>query len=304
MRDSGRDSHSIIRVTVWGLCLNALLAGLKLAGGLVFGSIALVADAVHSLSDMSTDIVVILGVRLSSRPADEGHAYGHGRFETIATSIIGVVLVGVAIMICWEAGVSIYRHEHSIPGFAVLAVATISIGSKEWLYQITRRIARRVGSSALRVNAWHHRSDALSSVAVLFGAIAGLLGWDHGDQLAAVVVGVMIGMVGLKALWDIVFELVEGSVSLEEQKSIAQAIQGVPGVVGWHRMRTRRMGREVFMDVHVLVDARLSVIEGHRISSAVEHAVAHSTGRPIDVVVHYEPVLHTGSTKEAYSCGE
>jgi len=279
----------IIRVTIWGLCLNLFLVGLKLAVGIVVGSAALVADAVHSISDLSTDIVVILGIRLSSRPADEGHAYGHGRFETIATSLIGAMLVGAGIFIAWKSGLSLYRGEINIPGYAVVVVAAVSILSKEWIYQVTQRVARRVGSSALHVNAWHHRTDALSSVAVLFGAAAGLLGWGHGDQSAAIVVGVMISIVGLIALWKVFVEVTEGSISAEEQRSIVEAIQSVPGVKGWHRLRTRLVGREVFMDVHVLVDEGLSVADGHRICSTVESAIAQSMERPINIVVHCEP---------------
>lgn len=279
----------MIRVTIWGLCLNLFLTGLKLAVGIVVGSAALVADAVHSISDLSTDIVVILGIRLSSRPADEDHAYGHGRFETIATSLIGAMLIGAGIFIAWKSGLSLYRGEINIPGYAVLVVAAVSILSKEWIYQVTQRVARRVGSPALRVNAWHHRSDALSSVAVLFGGIAGLAGWGHGDQSAAIVVGVMVSMVGLNALWKVFVELTEGSISGEEQKSIVEAIGSVPGVKGWHRLRTRLVGREVFMDVHVLVDSRLSVAEGHRICSTVESAIVQTVQRPINIVVHCEP---------------
>ena len=291
----------IIRVTIWGLCLNLFLVGLKLAVGIVVGSAALVADAVHSISDLSTDIVVILGIRLSSRPADEDHAYGHGRFETIATSLIGAMLVGAGIFIAWKSGLSLYRGEINIPGYAVVVVAAVSILSKEWIYQVTQRVARRVGSSALRVNAWHHRSDALSSVAVLFGAVAGLVGWGYGDQSAAIVVGVMVSIVGLNALWKVFVELTEGSISGEEQKSIVEAIQSVPGVKGWHRLRTRLVGREVFMDIHLLVDSGLSVAEGHRICSTVESAIVQTVQRPINIVVHCEPERDPDVTDEKRS---
>jgi cation diffusion facilitator family transporter len=291
----------IIRVTIWGLCLNLFLVGLKLAVGIVVGSAALVADAVHSISDLFTDIVVILGIRLSSRPADEDHAYGHGRFETIATSLIGAMLVGAGIFIAWKSGLSLYRGEINIPGYAVVVVAAVSILSKEWIYQVTQRVARRVGSSALRVNAWHHRSDALSSVAVLFGAVAGLVGWGYGDQSAAIVVGVMVSIVGLNALWKVFVELTEGSISGEEQKSIVKAIQSVPGVKGWHRLRTRLVGREVFMDIHLLVDSGLSVAEGHRICSTVESAIVQTVQRPINIVVHCEPERDPDVTDEKRS---
>ena len=286
-----------IRVTIWGLCLNVFLAGLKLAVGLVVGSVALVADAVHSISDLSTDAIVIAGIQISARPADEGHPYGHGRFETIAASLVAAVLVGIAVFVIWTAGLSLYRHEHSIPGIAVLVVASVSIVSKEWMYQATRRVARRVESSALRVNAWHHRSDALSSVAVLIGAVVGLFGWGHADQLAALAVGVMVSTVGLRALWSLMVEVVEGSISTEEQLAVAAAIQSVPEVTGWNHLRTRLVGRRVFMDVTVLVDGQLTVAEGHRISRTVESVVARSMKRPVDIVVHYEAEPNPVATK-------
>ena len=280
---------AITRVTILSSCINLLLAGLKLAVGIVAGSVALVADAAHSISDLSTDAVVVLGVRLSSRPADESHAYGHGKYETCAAFLVGAVLVAVGVLIARDAGLSLYRHEHNFPGYAVLIVAAVSIASKEGLYQITQRVARRVRSPALRANAWHQRSDALSSVAVLFGAIAGQIGWGHGDQLAAVAVGVMISVVGLNVIWRAFVDFTESSIPVEEQKSIAEVIQGVPGVRGWHRLRTRLVGREVFMDLHLLVDAQLSVAEGHEICNAVESAVEQAMERPINILVHLEP---------------
>ncbi|MGB2799778.1 MAG: cation diffusion facilitator family transporter [Dehalococcoidia bacterium] len=287
-----------IRVTLVGLVTNLFLLGLKLVVGLFVGSAALVADAVHSLSDLVTDVVAIVGIRLSARPADESHAYGHGRYETIAASLIGVALVGAGIAIAWNAGLSLYRQEHNIPGYPVLIVAAVSIVSKEWLYQITRRVARRVRSAALSANAWHHRSDALSSVAVLIGGAAGLLGWGHGDHVAAIAVGVMVAVVGLSSIWKVFMELTEGSISAEERQSIVKAIESVRGVSGWHRLRTRLVGREVCMDVHVLVDKNLSVGEGHAVCTAVEEAIDLSLDRPVSVVVHCEPEGETGEQGE------
>ena len=287
-----------IRVTLIGLVTNLFLLGLKLVVGLFVGSAALVADAVHSFSDLLTDIVAIVGIRLSGRPADESHPYGHGRYETIAASLIGVALVVAGIAITWDAGLSLYRQEHNIPGYPVLIVAAVSIVSKEWLYRITRRVARRVRSAALHANAWHHRSDALSSVAVLVGGAAGLLGWGHGDQVAAVAVGVMVAVVGAGSLWKVFMELTEGSISADERQSIAKAIERVPGVKGWYRLRTRLVGREVFMDVNVLVDKELSVGEGHAVCTAVEDAIELSLDRPVSVVVHCEPEGETGEQGE------
>jgi len=278
-----------MRVTVVGLCVNVFLLVLKLVVGILVGSAALIADAAHSFSDLLTDFVAMLGIRLSVRPADESHQYGHGRFETIAASVIGMALVAAGVLIAWDAGLSLYRQEHVVPGYPVVVVAAVSIGLKEWLYQATRRVARRVKSPALSANAWHHRSDALSSVAVLIGGIAGLFGWGHGDQVAAIAVGAMVGVVGLSSLWKVFLELTEGSISAEERGTIAKAIESVPGVRGWYRLRTRLVGREVFMDVSVVVDDRLLVGESHAICTAVEEAIDGALDRPVSVVVHCEP---------------
>lgn len=290
-----------MRVTVLGLCANVFLLILKLVVGVLVGSAALIADAAHSFSDLLTDFVAILGIRLGARPADESHPYGHGRFETIAASLIGVALVAAGVLIAWDAGLALYRYEHSFPGYLVVVVAAVSIGSKEWLYQATRRVARRVKSPALSANAWHHRSDALSSVAVLIGAVAGLLGWGHGDQVAAIAVGAMVGVVGLNSLWKVFLELTEGSISAEERGSVVKAIESVPGVRSWHRLRTHLVGREVCMDVHVLVDKNLSVGEGHAVCTAVEQAIDGALDRPVSVVVHCEPEEGSGGPSDAES---
>ena len=252
-------------------------------------SAALIADAVHSLSDVFSDIVVLLGVRLSSRPPDKTHAYGHGRYETMAASVIGVMLIGAGLFFIWDASYSLYRGEVNIPGYPVIIVALISILAKEGIYQVTQRVARRTKSSVLCINAWHHRSDALSSVAVLIGAITGLFGWGHGDQSATIAVGILIIIVGINALRNTFTELSEASIPTDEQDVIVEAIQSVPGVRSWHYLRTRLVGREIFMDVHVQVDARLSVAEGHAICHAVENAIVGATDRSINIVVHCEP---------------
>lgn len=296
------ETSQIIRVTILGTFLNVFLVGLKLSVGIVVGSAALVADAIHSISDFTSDIVVLLGVRLSSRPPDESHDYGHGKYELIAATTIAVMLVGAGFYIAWKSGLAFSRGEVNTPGYWVLVVAAVSIVSKEWIYQATQRVARRVGSSVLHINAWHHRSDALSSVAVLFGAIASQLGWGHGDQLAAIVVGVMIIIVGLNAFRKVFVELTEGSISDEERKSIVEAIQSVPEVKSWHRLRTRLLGREVFMDVHVRVDKQLSVADGHQICSTVENAIAQSLGRSINIVVHCEPEQNPTATNNGDAC--
>lgn len=292
-------SHAseIARITIVGMCINVVLAAIKLAVGILAGSAALVADGVHSLSDLSTDLAVLVGLRFSSRPPDETHTYGHGKYETAAASIIGLVLVVIGLLIVWDAGVSLYNQEEHSSGYAVLAVAVVAIVSKEWIYRATQRVARRVKSTSLRGNAWHHRSDALSSIAVLFGAILGLVGWGHGDQVAAMAVGALITMVGFIAMWTAFVEFTECSVSPQERRLIVNAIRGVHGVKGWHRIRTRIVGREIFMDLHILVDPQLSVTEGHEVCTAVETAIGQSVDRPINVIVHCEPNTHSEASE-------
>lgn len=287
--DDANETGQIIRVTRIGLGVNVLLFVVKLAVGLTAGSVALIADAVHSVSDFVTDFVVLFGVRLSSRPADGSHDYGHGKYETIAALVVGAMLVLVGLFIGIQAGMSVYQGEESFPGYPVVAVALISIACKEWIFRLTRRVSERLRSMVLHVNAWHHRSDALSSLAVLIGAIAGVAGWGHGDHVAAIAIGGMIIWVGGQSLWGCFSELTEASISDDERQRIIEAIQGVSGVRGWHRLRTRLVGRNVFMDVHVQVDASLSVDEGHRVCTAVEKAVEGSVERAVNIVVHCEP---------------
>lgn len=287
--DNTSEVSQILRVTRIGLWSNLSLFVLKLIFGVLVASAALIADAVHTISDLVTDCVVLAGVKLSSRPVDDSHDYGHGKYETVAASIVALLLIMAGCAIAITAGLDIYHDRTSMPGYPVLAVAAVSIAIKEWLFRFTRQVGRRVNSTALHVNAWHHRSDALSSIAVLFGAIAGLAGWGHGDHAAAVAVGVMIVVVGLRAIRECFIELSEGTIASEERQSIINAIGEVSGVRSWHKLRTRLVGREVFMDIHVRVDARLSVDEGHQICCDVEQAIARTVKRPINIVVHCEP---------------
>jgi len=287
--DKLSETGQIIRVTRIGLWLNSLLFVLKFAVGVIAGSTALVADAIHSISDFLSDIVVLLGVRLSSRPVDRDHDYGHGKLETIAALIVAGLLAGVGIYIICQSSVFIFDGETSSPGIAVLIVAVVSIASKEWLFRITRRVGKRLRSPSLQVNAWHHRSDAFSSVAVLIGAVAGIAGWGHADHAAAIAVGAMIVWVGVKAVLRYVFELSEGSVDADERDSIIRAIQSVKGVRSWHNLRTRLVGRAVFMDVTVVVNPNISVDQGHEICCEVERAIAGAATRSTNILVHCEP---------------
>ena len=282
-------TDSGIRVTLVGMAVNILLLIAKLVGGLLSGSVALIADGIHSGSDLATDLAVLGGIRIGARRPDARHPYGHGRFETLAGGLVAGALVLVGLFIAWEAGAALVAREEVRPGVAVLVVAAFSIATKEWVYRRTVRVARRVGSAALHANAWHHRSDALSSVAVLLGGAGGLAGWGHADQIAGIVVGSMVIVSGGKTFFNVLHELSEGGLSVQEVARIDAAVADVAGVRQFHQLRTRRVGREIFADLHVLVDPELSLLEAHSISMAVEEEVEGACRRPVNVMVHVEP---------------
>jgi len=284
-RDAGN------RITVIGIVANVLLLVLKLLFGFISGSAALIADGIHSASDMATDLAVLGGMHLGRRAADEDHPYGHGRFETLAGGIVAGALILVGVGIAWSAVVELRGGVANFPGSPVLVVAIVSVVVKEWLYRRTIRVARDVNSTALQANAWHHRSDALSSIAVLAGGIAGLAGWGQADHIAGLIVGLMVIVAGGRTLFVVLHELTEGAVSRDEITKIEAAIAAVEGIREWHYLRTRRVGRETFIDLHVLVDPSLSIVEAHGISSDAEGAVHRACNRPANVTIHIEPDL-------------
>ncbi len=279
------------RITLIGMIGNILLLGLKLLFGFISGSAGLIADGIHSASDMATDLAVLGGMHLGRRAADAEHPYGHGRFETLAGGIVAGILILVGGFIAWEAVAALQSGVVNFPGIPVLVIAIISIVVKEWLYRRTIRVARDVNSAALHANAWHHRSDALSSIAVLAGGIGGLAGWGQADHFAGLIVGLMVIAAGGRTLAIVLHELTEGGLSRDEVKKIESAIESVEGTREWHYLRTRRVGRETFIDVHVLVDPGLSIVDAHHISTDVEEALHRACNRPANVTVHIEPDL-------------
>jgi cation diffusion facilitator family transporter len=279
-------------ITLWGALLNLILMILKLVSGILVRSSALIADGVHSFSDLATDFVVLIGTRLSGRPPDETHPYGHGKLETIASQLIAFVLLAVSFGLIWSGGVSIYRHEQSFPGFMVLVVASVSVILKEIIFFVTRKISRVTGSAALYANAWHHRSDSLSSVAVLIGGIVGLFGWGYADRVAAIVVGFMIMGVAGKIFFEGLVELSEHAADSESIQKIEGVLSEEKGVSSWHALRTRKLGAELLVDVHVLVDPDLSVLESHDISERIEKKVKEKLSKPVNVLVHIEPDIN------------
>ncbi|UCF44420.1 MAG: cation transporter [Planctomycetota bacterium] len=276
-------------VTHVGIVCNIVLSAVKVGVGVLVGSIALVADGIHSLSDMATDFAVLLGVHFGSKQADESHPYGHGRIETFAAAFIALVLtIGGAAMI-YYAALDIAKSNIRVAHTAVLVVAIISIISKELLYMLTKKVAIKSHSSALYANAWHHRSDALSSIAVLIGFVSLKFGFGYGDQIAAVAVGLMIILVGTRVAGDCVRELTESAVDADTIEHIKGVINASPSIRQWHKLRSRMVGREVFLDLHILVDPALDVSTAHEISESLENALHEQISRPVNITVHVEP---------------
>ncbi len=278
-------------VTYLGMVVNIVLSVIKVLIGLAVSSLSLVADGIHSLSDLVTDVAVLLGSHLGARKPDRTHPYGHGRIETFSTVVVALVLFVVGGAMIYQATISVAKGELTEPHWGIMAVALISILAKEGLYRMTRKVAVRSHSTALYANAWHHRSDALSSVAVLIGYVLLRFGFHHGDQVAALAVGLMIIFVGAKITGDSLRELTEGAVDSQTADGIKAVMSADRGVRQWHRLRTRTVGREVFLDVHILVDPDLNVAAAHAISERLERTLDEKIARPMNLTVHIEPDL-------------
>lgn len=299
MADTKADAREreIYRVTLAGSVVNLLLLLFKFVAGIAGHSAAMVADAVHSLSDFATDMVVILFVHISSKPEDAGHDYGHGKYETLATAIIGLALLCVGIGILWNGLTAVWHFWQGDtlqrPGGVALAAALVSVLSKEAVYRYTIRAGRRCRSQAVIANAWHHRSDALSSIGTAIG-IGGafLLGerWCVLDPLAAIVVSIFIIRVAIQLLVPCINELLEKSLPPEIEEEIEQTILSFPGVCSPHHLRTRRIGNHFAMEVHVRMDGHLSLEEAHRKATEIEIELRRRFGNDTHIGIHVEPI--------------
>ena len=285
-RIAGKQIKSI---TYLGMVVNITLAVIKIVIGFFAASLALVADGIHSLSDLATDVAVLLGLRLGSKAPDQSHPYGHGRAETFSAVVVALVLILVGGVMIYYATMAIARDEVTSPKIGVLIAAIVSIAAKEWLYRATKKIAIKSHSTALYANAWHHRSDALSSVAVAIGFISLEFGFGHGDQVAAIAVGLMIIWVGFKVIGDSLHELTESAVDQGTIERIEGIINANNQIHHWHKLRTRTVGREVFLDLHILVDPDLSIADAHQIAENLEETLDEQINRPVNITVHIEP---------------
>ena len=294
--DTARRERSIYRVTILGSIVNLLLLVFKFAAGILGHSAAMVADAVHSLSDFVTDIIVLLFVRISNKPQDESHDYGHGKYETLATALIGVILFFVGLGILWNGGMSIWHviqgQPLEAPGSMALVAALVSIVAKELLYQYTALVGKRVDSQAVVANAWHHRSDALSSIGTALG-IGGaiLLGddWRVLDPIAAVVVSLFILKMAYKLVVPSFEELMDRSLSEEIEADIRKVLLEFPEASQPHNLRTRRIGNNCSVDVHIRMDGNLTLAHSHEITRAMEQRLRELLGQGTFINIHVEP---------------
>jgi cation diffusion facilitator family transporter len=281
-----------VRTVGWvGLLVNLLLAGAKAVAGVVGHSQAVLADAVHSLSDTVTDVAVILGVRYWSAPADENHPHGHGRIETLITVIIGLAVGGVAVGMGLEAIRGLRHHSTTPPSGIALVVALGSIAVKEVLYRWTAAVGREVGSSALEANAWHHRSDAISSIPAAVAVAVSLIApeWAVVDRVGAVVVCLLILQVAWRILRPALDQLVDVGAPAADRNRIEELALEVDGVEAAHAVRTRYVGANLAVDLHVEVDGGLSVAEGHQIAVAVRRKLVDDGPDVTDAIVQIEP---------------
>ncbi len=284
------------RVTWVGFVVNLILTLFKLMAGVVGHSGAMVADAMHSLSDFATDIVVLVSFRFAGKPADDGHKYGHGKYETVATAIIGAALLLVGAGIFWDGVVKVWNSINGVrleaPGGIALAAAVVSIVAKEWLYRYTEVVGKRINSQAVVANAWHHRSDAFSSIGTMIGiggAIALGERWRVLDPIAAVVVSAFIIKVAFEILTGSLRELTEASLSDKEEDEIMRIASAFCCVSHPHNLRTRRIGPDIAVDIHIRVAADMRVDDAHAITSKIESKIRERFGQTSFISIHIEP---------------
>ncbi len=286
----------IYKVTLVGSAVNAILLAFKFVAGIVGHSSAMLADAAHSLSDFVTDIIVLVFVKVSSKPQDKSHDYGHGKYETLAMTIIGLALMGVAIGIIVKGAMKIAAWANGevleAPGMLAFWAAIVSIVLKEAVFRYSVIKGKKLNSKAVEANAWHHRSDALSSIGTAVGIGGAIfLGeqWTILDPIASVVVGAFIVKVAFDLLKNGIGDLMEQSLPDQVEEEILRLVAGIPGVTEPHELRTRRIGNHYAIELHILMDGNLSLKEAHGKATEVENLLRKQYGEETHVAVHVEP---------------
>lgn len=278
-------------VTWAGISANVFLVMFKLYAGFIGRSQALIADGVHSLSDLFSDFIVLLGLKFGRQEEDEHHPFGHGRIETISSMVIGIILVLVGVGLVYDSIDKLYAHQRSSPTLFTIFVAFGSILIKEGLYWYTIKVGRKIKSSVLIANAWHHRSDALSSIAVLAGVLGAYLhpDWVLADVFAALFVTYFIVKIGGNMVWVGLREIVDTAPNKKIMDLIRQTAKEVEGVIEIHDIRARYSGGQIQVEIHIVVSSRITVFEGHEISAGVKYAILERVDDVTRVIVHVDP---------------
>lgn len=299
--DSAQAQKEATRVTLIGMWIDIVLGVSKIVGGMFANSFALITDGIHSLTDAATDIFVIIVTRASHAEPDPEHPYGHGRFETLGTIAMGMVFFATAGILLYDAIKRLMLIEDlPVPAVGGIALALLSVGAKEWIFQYTMRVAKRLNSSLLKANAWHSRSDAISSIAVLIGLIAAQQGYIWMDTVAAMFVALIIAKIGWELCADSLKELVDTAISRERQQRIEACILNTDGIRGITSLRSRMSGGKIILEIQLLVDPRITVSEGHQIGEKVSMALRGNFSDIGDVIVHIDPLTH--AEQEFNSC--
>ncbi|MBS3803000.1 MAG: cation transporter [Oleiphilaceae bacterium] len=277
------------RVTLVGMLLDGFLAIGKCIIGALFHSQAMIADGIHSFSDVASDLLVLGVMRLSRQAPDQSHPYGHERFETMGTLALGSVLIAVGAALAWDNIERLTNPESALmPGWPVLVVAAVSVMGKEWIYHYTRRVGIAIGSDLILANAWHSRTDALSSVVVLLSTVGAMMGYLWLDVLAAVLIAAFVGYIGWQFVWSSAKELVDTALSAGDIRIMTALAKNTEGVRDVHELRSRRMAGDILVDVHLLVDPKISVSEGHQIGMRVVSQLKETFSNIKDITFHID----------------
>ncbi|MGQ9559290.1 MAG: cation diffusion facilitator family transporter [Candidatus Oleimicrobiaceae bacterium] len=279
-------------ITWLGLSINAIFSAAKIVAGVVFRSQAILADGLHSISDMATDVAVLAGLRVSRKPADEGHNYGHRRATTLVTLFVGLALMGAALGIGYTAVVTMGEEHSAVRGLVPFIIAAASVPVKELLYQLTRRVGKQASDSSLVANAWHHRSDAWASATAALGLAVVVFGgprWAFVDHVTALILASFLLVLAAKIIWNTGGELMDRAPDNATLDAIREAVADTAGVRSFHGIRARQVGDMVEMDLHVQVDPQLTVSQGHEIARSVRQRVVQLNPKVSQVIVHVEP---------------
>ncbi|HAC28637.1 MAG TPA: cation transporter [Marinobacter hydrocarbonoclasticus] len=283
------EKHAATRVTIIGMILDAVLGIIKVIGGTLFNSQALLVDGIHSFTDVTSDWVVLAVMRLSRKEPDADHPYGHQRIETLGTLVLGSILIAVGAALAWENILRLLSGEAQlVPGWPVLVAAAASVAGKEWIYRYTRHVGMKIRSDLIIANAWHSRTDAFSSVVVLVSTIGAMLGFVWLDVVAAVLIAAIIVHIGWKFTWDSVKELVDTGLSEDDTRMLKTIALETDGVRNVHELRSRRMGHDILLDVHLVVRPEISVSEGHQIGMKVVTGMRDALENIRDINFHID----------------